>query len=331
MQDLKSLMKCELLEFKEDPATWAQYGKFSIEPFESGWGVTVGNALRRVLLSSIEGSAVTAVQIDGVIHEFSPLPGIREDVTDVILNLKGLVLQSYSDNETLYLDVKGVPGALRRVTARDIRPNPNVEIINPDHYLAELEEDGHLSMRIFVGRGKGYREAEEDTYHSYDVIPVDAIFTPVRKVNFQVVDTRVGQFTNYDKVLLEIWTNGAITPQQAFRRALELLVEEFSHLLNLLREHIGEPVARRVGEEAVPKEEREMNVEELELSVRAYNCLKRAHINTVRELLEIVQNRPEDLKKIKNLGQKTYEEILGKLEKLGYRLGEKKDTGSDQE
>lgn len=330
MQDLKSLMKCELLEFQEDPVTHAQYGKFVIEPFESGWGVTVGNALRRVLLSSIEGSAVTAVQIDGVIHEFSPLPGVREDVTDIILNLKGLVVRSYTDSETLYLDVKGTPGSLRRVTARDIRPNPNVEIINPDHYLAELEETGHLTMRIFVGRGKGYQEAQEDTYRTYDIIPVDAIFSPVRKVNFQVMDTRVGQFTNYDKVILEIWTNGAITPQYAFRRALELLVDEFSHLLQLLKERIGEPVTERVsGEEAASREEREMTIEELELSVRAYNCLKRARINTVRELLEIVQNRPEDLKKIKNLGQKTYEEIIGKLEKLGYRIGETREIGSD--
>lgn len=290
----------------------------------------MGNALRRVLLSSIEGAAVTAVQIDGIIHEFSPLPGVREDVTDLILNLKGLVVRSYSESETLYLDVRGIPGALRRVTARDIRPNPNVEIINLDHYLAELEENGHLSMRIFIGRGKGYREAEGDTYHTYDIIPVDAMFSPVRKVNFQVMDTRVGQFTNYDKVLLEIWTNGAITPQQAFRRALELLVEEFSHLLNLLKERIGEPpLGVGPGEEKASLEEREMTIEELELSVRAYNCLKRARINTVRELLEIVQNRPEDLKKIKNLGQKTYEEIIGKLERLGYRLGEKREAGSD--
>lgn len=327
MQDLKSLMRCELLEFHEDPVTHAQYGKFVIEPFESGWGTTVGNALRRVLLSSIEGSAVTAVQIDGVIHEFSPLPGVREDVTDIILNLKGLVVRSYTDSETLYLDVRGTPGALRRVTARDIRPNPNVEIINPDHYLAELEETGHLTMRIFVGRGKGYQEASEDTYRTYDVIPVDAIFSPVRKVNFQVMDTRVGQFTNYDKVILEIWTNGAITPQYAFRRALELLVDEFSHLLQLLKERIGEPLpGKGPAEGEVFQEEREMTIEELELSVRAYNCLKRARINTVRELLEIVQNRPEDLKKIKNLGQKTFEEIIGKLEKLGYRVGEAKDA-----
>lgn len=329
MQDLKGLMKCELLEFREDPVTHAQYGKFVIEPFESGWGITVGNALRRVLLSSIEGSAVTAVQIDGVIHEFSPLPGVREDVTDIILNLKGLVVRSYSDNETLYLDVKGTPGALRRVTARDIRPNPNVEIINPDHYLAELEEDGHLTMRIFVGRGKGYQEAAEDTHRSYDIIPVDAIFSPVRKVNFQVVDTRVGQFTNYDKVILEIWTNGAITPQYAFRRALELLVDAFSYLLQLLRERVEEPVPGKEFEGGATSEEREMTIEELELSVRAYNCLKRARINTVRELLEIVQNRPEDLKKIKNLGQKTYEEIIGKLKKLGYRIEETKEVGSD--
>ncbi len=326
-EDLKDVTRIDILELREDPVTREQYGRFSIEPLESGWGITVGNALRRVLLSSIEGAAVTAVKIDGVIHEFSALPGVREDVTDIILNLKGLVLRSYSEEEkVLRLEVEGVPGSLRKVTARDIVPVSDVEIINLDHYIAELDEDARLSMSLFVARGKGYQEASERVTYEHDVIPVDAIFTPVRKVNFQVVDTRVGQFTNYDKVILEIWTNGAVSPQHSFKRALDLLVEEFSLLAKLLRLKAEEGVLEKeVLREMVSGEEREVSVEDLELSVRALNCLKRARINTVRDLVEIIRTRPEDLKKIKNLGQKTYEEILEKVNRFGYKLEEKKN------
>ncbi|HQE24749.1 MAG TPA: DNA-directed RNA polymerase subunit alpha [Candidatus Atribacteria bacterium] len=326
MLDIKDMTRCDLLDWEEDCTTKVQYGKFSIEPLEVGWGITVGNALRRVLLSSIEGAAVVGVQIEGVIHEFSSLPGVREDVTDLVLNLKGLVLRSYSDEETLYLEVEGVPGQLREVTARDIKPNSNVEIVNPDHHLAEIDEDGKLSMRISVGRGRGYREVEEkDVGQDYDFIPVDALFSPVKKVNFQVLDTRVGQLTNYDKLIIEIWTNGAITPQQALSQSLDLLTREFSRFGKLLKEKTAEDEAVEEAPEDETMAEVETSVEELELSVRASNCLKRANIRTVQELVEILQTRPEDLKKIKNLGQKTFEEIVEKVQKWTEEMEKKEE------
>jgi len=330
MYDLRELMKCEIVEVREDIQPPNLYGKFLIEPLEAGWGITIGNALRRVLLSSIEGSAVTAVQIEGVMHEFSVLPGVREDVSDIILNLKGLVLKSHSKEEILYLDVKGEPGHIKVVTGADIQKNSNVEIINPDHYIAEVNEEGHLVARIYVARGKGYQEADETKYRELDIIPVDSVFTPVKKVNYQVLDTRVGQFTNYDKLVVEIWTNGAITPQEAMERALELLRDNFSYLLELLRERIGETgVKADTSEETLEEFEEEVPIEDIDLSVRAINCLKRAKINTLRELLEVVRNRPEDLKKIKNLGQKTYEEILEKVQQrfLSSSNAEKRGVG----
>ncbi len=327
--DRKGSVKLEIVEVREDPLTKEQYGRFSIEPLESGWGITIGNTLRRVLLSSIEGAAVTAVRIEGVIHEFSALPGVREDVTDIILNIKGLVLRCHSQEEQLLrLEVEGVPGMLRKVTARDIIPTSEVEIVNLDHYITEIDEDARLSMQLFVSRGKGYQEASERTTYEYDLIPVDAIFTPVRKVNFQVVDTRVGQFTNYDKLILDIWTNGAITPQQSLKKALDLLTEEFDYLSKLLKSKVEEGISgEEVAWETVPEGEKEISVEDLELSVRALNCLKRARITTVRELVEIIRKRPEDLKKIKNLGQKTYEEILEKVSRFGYDLRDSKGEG----
>jgi len=328
MLDIRNITRCDLLDWEEDHTTKVQYGKFSIEPLEVGWGITVGNAIRRVLLSSIEGAAVTGVQIEGVIHEFSSLPGVREDITDIILNLKGLVLRSYSDEETLYLEVEGTPGELREVTARDIQPNSNVEIINLDHHLAEIDEDARLSMKISVNSGRGYLEVEGgEIKEDYDFIPVDALFTPVRKVNFQVLDTRVGQFTNYDKLIIEIWTNGAITPQQALSQSLDLLTGEFSRFGELLKEKIVENVSTEEAEEDEEMAEPETSIEELELSVRAYNCLKRAHIDTVQELVNVLQNRPEDLKKIKNLGQKTYEEIVKKVQKWSSEAESREEKG----
>ncbi|HOA98709.1 MAG TPA: DNA-directed RNA polymerase subunit alpha [Candidatus Atribacteria bacterium] len=329
MLDIRDITRCDLLEWEEDHATKVQYGKFSIEPLEVGWGITVGNALRRVLLSSIEGAAVTGVQIEGIIHEFSSLPGVREDIIDIVLNLKGLVLRSYSDDEeTLYLEVEGVPGELREVTARDIQPNSNVEIINLDHHLAEIDEEAKLSMKISVKKGRGYLEVEgRDIKEDYNFIPIDALFTPVKKVNFQVLDTRVGQLTNYDKLIIEIWTNGAITPQQALSQSLDLLAEEFSRFGGLLKEKIGESEPAEEVEEDEETSEAETSIEELELSVRAYNCLKRAHIDTVQELVSILQERPEDLKKIKNLGQKTFEEIVEKVEKWSSEVESKEEKG----
>lgn len=328
MLDIKDITRCDLLDWKEDHATKVQYGKFSIEPLEVGWGITVGNALRRVLLSSIEGAAVAGVKIDGVIHEFSSLPGVREDITDITLNLKGLVLRSYSDEETLYLTAEGIPGELREVTARDIKPNSNVEIINLDHHLAEIDEEGKLSMEILVKRGRGYQETEGVEWNeSYDFIPIDAVFTPVKKVNFQVLDTRVGQFTNYDKLVIEIWTNGSVTPQQALSQSLDLLTEEFSRFGKLLKGSIAEDLPAEEVEENKEVAELETSIEELELSVRAFNCLKRAHINTVQELINILHNRPEELKRIKNLGQKTYEEIVKKVEKWNTEVESQREKG----
>jgi len=324
MPDIKEMLKFETIELREDRVTRARYGKFSIEPLESGWGVTLGNAIRRVLLSSMEGVAVTSVEIDNVIHEFSSLPGMREDITDLLLNIKGLVLSSSSlEEEILKIDVRGNEDSdqPRRVTARDIQPNPNVEIINPDHYLAELNHEGHLSMTLYVNHGKGYQETSEKDARDYRNIQIDAIFTPVKKVNYSVVDTRVGQFTNFDKLILEIWTNGSILPQEALKKSLELLVGEITYIYGLVKESMSDSLVAPVD---VALEENEQGedklIEELELSVRAYNCLKRARINTLRELLEIINKRPEDLKKIKNLGQKTYEEIVEKVEKLGFEL-----------
>ncbi len=324
MPDIKEMMKFDIVELREDRNTRAQYGKFSIEPLESGWGVTIGNALRRVLLSSMEGSAVTAVEIENIIHEFSSLPGMREDITDLVLNVKGLVLRSYSEEEEiLRLDVMGNddPDTPRIVTARDIQPSSNVEIINRDHYLAELNREGHLSLTMYVNHGRGYQEITEKSIRDYRTIQLDAIFTPVKKVNYSVVDTRVGQFTNFDKLILEIWTNGAVLPQEALRKSLELLVDELSYIFELIKESTSEETTIPVN--VLPSSSDSGDdklIEELELSVRAYNCLKRARINTLRELLEIINQRPEDLKKIKNLGQKTYEEIVEKVEKLGYEL-----------
>lgn len=324
MPDIKEMMKFETIELREDRITRAHYGKFSIEPLESGWGVTLGNAIRRVLLSSMEGAAVTSVEIDNVIHEFSSLPGMREDITDLLLNIKGIVLSSSSpEEEVLRIDVRGNEDSdlPRRVTARDIQPNPNVEIINPDHYLAELNHEGQLAMTLYVNHGKGYQETSEKIARDYRNIQIDAIFTPVRKVNYSIVDTRVGQFTNFDKLVLEIWTNGSILPQEALKKSLDLLVGEITYIYGLVKESMSDDLATPVD---VALEENEMGedklIEELELSVRAYNCLKRARINTLRELLEIINQHPEDLKKIKNLGQKTYEEIVEKVEKLGFEL-----------
>jgi DNA-directed RNA polymerase subunit alpha len=324
MPDIKEMMKFETIELREDRITRTHYGKFSIEPLESGWGVTLGNAIRRVLLSSMEGAAVTSVEIDNVIHEFSSLPGMREDITDLLLNIKGIVLSSSSpEEEVLRIDVRGNEDSdlPRRVTARDIQPNPNVEIINPDHYLAELNHEGQLAMTLYVNHGKGYQETSEKIARDYRNIQIDAIFTPVRKVNYSIVDTRVGQFTNFDKLVLEIWTNGSILPQEALKKSLDLLVGEITYIYGLVKESMSDDLATPVD---VALEENEMGedklIEELELSVRAYNCLKRARINTLRELLEIINQRPEDLKKIKNLGQKTYEEIVEKVEKLGFEL-----------
>ncbi len=295
------------------------YGKFAIEPLERGFGHTLGNSMRRVLLSSLPGSAVTSVHIEGVQHEFSTIPGIKEDVTEIILNLKLMACKVYSEGtKQLMIDMKG-PGEL---TAGDIRTDDEVEIVNKDLHIATLNEDAHLQMQITLDRGRGYVSAEKNKTASMPigVIPVDSIFTPVRKVNYTVEDTRVGQITDYDRLTLEIWTNGTMKPEEAISGAAKILMEHLEMFIGLTDQVI--PVSMVQPEDDRKDKVLEMTIEELDLSVRAYNCLKRAGINTVAEL---VMKNQEDMMKVRNLGRKSLEEVEQKLEALGLSLRPNED------
>ncbi len=290
------------------------YGKFVIEPLERGFGHTLGNSMRRVLLSSLPGVAVSSVHIEGVQHEFSTIPGVKEDVTEIILNLKSMACKMFSDNpKQLIIDMKG-PGEL---TAGDIKTDDEVEIVNKDLHIATLNEDAHLQMQITLDRGRGYVSAEKNKTASMPigVIPVDSIFTPVRKVNYTVEDTRVGQITDYDKLTLEIWTDGSVKPDEAISEAAKILTEQLS-LFTCLNDQVMPVITQEPADERKDKV-LEMTIEDLDLSVRAYNCLKRAGINTVAEL---VQRNQEDMMKVRNLGKKSLEEVEQKLENLGLGL-----------
>ncbi len=307
--------KIECVELSDDNT----YGKFVVEPLERGYGITLGNSLRRILLSSLPGAAVTSVKIDGVLHEFSTIPGVLEDVTDIILNLKALCIKMYTDEERVLRIESDHPGV---VTARDIITDADVEILNPDLKIATIA-DGRLYMEITVAKGRGYVSAERNKRddHVIGVIPVDSAFTPVRKVNYIIEDTRVGQITDYDKLTLEVWTNGSIRPDEATSLAAKILSE-------YLRQFIGLTETINDVEIMVEKEEEEkdkileMTIEELDLSVRSYNCLKRAGINTVEEL---TQRTEEDMIKVRNLGKKSLEEVIQKLRELGLSLKESDD------
>lgn len=290
------------------------YGKFVVEPLERGFGHTLGNSLRRVLLSSLPGVAVSSVHIEGVQHEFSTVPGVKEDVTEIILNLKGLAVKMFTDNpKQVAVDVKG-PCVL---TAGDINVDDEVEIINPDLHIATLNEDAHLQMQLMLEKGRGYVSADKNKNASMPigVIPMDSIFTPIRKVNYTVEDTRVGQITDYDKLTLEIWTNGTLKPEEAISGAAKILSEHLSLFVSLTDQVI--PVSMVQPEADDKGKILEMTIEELDLSVRAYNCLKRAGINNVQEL---VQRNQEDMMKVRNLGRKSLEEVEQKLEGLGLGL-----------
>lgn len=290
------------------------YGKFVVEPLERGFGHTLGNSLRRVLLSSLPGVAVSSVHIEGVQHEFSTVPGVKEDVTEIILNLKGLAVKMYTDNpKQVVVDVKG-PCVL---TAGDINVDDEVEIINPDLHIATLNEDAHLQMQLMLEKGRGYVSADKNKNASMPigVIPMDSIFTPIRKVNYAVEDTRVGQITDYDRLTLEIWTNGTLKPEEAISGAAKILSEHLSLFVSLTDQVI--PVSMVQPEDDKKEKVLEMTIEELDLSVRAYNCLKRAGINSVAEL---VQRNQEDMMKVRNLGRKSLEEVEQKLEALGLGL-----------
>lgn len=291
------------------------YGKFVVEPLERGYGTTLGNSLRRILLSSLPGAAITTVQIDQVLHEFSTIPGVVEDVPQIILNLKKLALKIYSDEvKTLEIDVQGE----RVVTAADILHDSDVEILNPDLPIATLAEDGALRMRMTAKRGRGYVPAEANKTEdmAIGVIPVDSIYTPVERVNYHVENTRVGQMTNYDKLTLEVWTNKSLRPEEAVSLGAKILSEHLNIFINLTDQ--AQKAEIMVEKEEDQKEKvLEMTIEELDLSVRSYNCLKRAGINTVHEL---TQKTEEEMMKVRNLGRKSLQEVQEKLAELNLSL-----------
>ncbi len=290
------------------------YGRFIIEPLERGFGNTLGNALRRVLLSSLPGVAVTNIKIEGIAHEFSTIPGVTEDVAELILNLKTMSAKLYSDQpKTVMIDVKGPA----EVKAEDILTDDELEFMDPDMHIATLNEDAHLQMTLTFDKGRGYVSADKNKYPSMPIgtIPIDSIFTPVRKVNYTVVDTRVGQITDFDKLTMDVWTDGSVQPDEAISLAAKILTEHLSLFVSLTDQVTT--ISFTDLEDDKKEKVLEMTIEELDLSVRAYNCLKRAGINTVNEL---VQRNQEDMMKVRNLGRKSLEEVEQKLEALNLAL-----------
>ncbi|WGD60733.2 DNA-directed RNA polymerase subunit alpha [Bacillus velezensis] len=306
--------KIETVEISDD----AKFGKFVVEPLERGYGTTLGNSLRRILLSSLPGAAVTSIQIDGVLHEFSTIEGVVEDVTTIILHIKKLALKIYSDEEkTLEIDVQGEG----TVTAADITHDSDVEILNPDLHIATLGENASFRVRLTAQRGRGYTPADSNKRDDQPigVIPIDSIFTPVSRLSYQVENTRVGQVANYDKLTLDVWTDGSTGPKEAIALGSKILTEHLNIFVGLTDE--AQHAEIMVEKETDQKEKvLEMTIEELDLSVRSYNCLKRAGINTVQELANKTE---EDMMKVRNLGRKSLEEVKAKLEELG--LGLRKD------
>ena len=308
--------KIERVEIGEN----SRYGKFVVNPLERGFGQTLGNSLRRVLLNSLPGVAATSVRIEGVQHEFSTVPGMKEDVAELILNIKLLSAKLYTDQPKIVkIDAKGPC----EVTAGDILADDEVEIVNPELHIATLSEGAHLEVQITLEKGRGYVSAERNKQLAVErnkvmpigVIPVDSIFTPIRKVSYSVEDTRVGQVTDYDKLTIEVWTNGSILPKEALASAAQIITNNMRLFIdltvNVVRVDYNEP------ETDDKSKVLEMTIEELDLSVRAFNCLKRAGINTVSEL---VQKNQEDMMKVRNLGKKSLEEVEQKLIALGLSL-----------
>lgn len=311
----KQLIRPRRIEVQTDTAT-GFYGKFVAEPLERGFGTTLGNVLRRVLLSSLQGGAVTSVRIEGVQHEYSTIPGVVEDVTDIVLNLKEVRLRMHSpEPRVMTLEAKGP----RRVQASDIRTDAMVEILNRDHHIAELSENTSLKMEMSVRMGKGYVPAERNLEEGAPIgtIPIDAIFSPVRKVNFTVSNARVGQQTDYDRLVLEVWTDGSILPADAVAYASKILKDQLTVFINF-DEGVEMPEEAGVLEEGAVNENLFKPVEELELSVRAYNCLKNADIRYIGEL---VQRSEQEMLRTKNFGKKSLNEIKDVLQEMGLSLG----------
>jgi len=294
----------------------ANYGKFIVEPLERGYGTTLGNSLRRILLSSLPGTAVTSVKIDGILHEFSTIPGAKEDVTEIILNLKKLAVRLSGPENTKRAIINAV--GPKEVTAADIIADADMEIFNPDLHIATLEDNATLVMELNLSKGRGYVTAEQNKTENTPiaVIPMDSIFTPVVKVNFTVENTRVGQVTDYDKLILEIWTDGSISPKEGVSIGAKIMQEHLNLFIQLTEDTNSLEIM--VEKEQDQKEKAlEMTIEELELSVRSFNCLKRASINTVEEL---THKSEEDMMKVRNLGKKSLDEVKLKLEELGLGL-----------
>ncbi|EOD01019.1 DNA-directed RNA polymerase subunit alpha [Caldisalinibacter kiritimatiensis] len=291
------------------------YGKFVVEPLERGYATTLGNTLRRVLLSSLPGAAVTSIKIQGVLHEFSTIPGVLEDVSEIILNIKDIAAIMHTDEPvSLRIEAKGPCD----VKAGDIISGPDVEILNKDLHIATLEEDAEFLMEMEMEKGRGYVSAERNKKEDQPigVIPIDSIYTPVKKVNFSVENTRVGNVTDYDKLILEVWTDGTIKPDEAVSLGSKIVNEHLNLFINLT-EHVSEVEIMVEKEEDEKEKVLEMTIEELDLSVRSYNCLKRAGINTVEELTHKTE---EDMMKVRNLGKKSLEEVKNKLAELGLSL-----------
>jgi DNA-directed RNA polymerase subunit alpha len=317
----KGFQRPKRLDFERETLT-DRFGRFYAQPFERGFGTTIGNALRRVLLSSIEGAAITAVQIDGVLHEFSPIKGVVEDATDIILNLKQLPLKCHVDyTKTLTLRVDK-PGPVR---AKDIEADADVEILEPEAHIATVSEGGKLHMQLRVKRGRGYVAADRNFDEDLGIgwIPIDSVHSPVKKVNYLVEAARLGQTTDYDKLTLEVWTNGSVTPGDAVSLAAKLVRDHLNIFINLDDDEDEDvDVAAEPARIGVANEHLDKSVEELELSVRSYNCLKNANIRTIREL---VQKTETDMLKTKNFGRKSLNEIKEILQTMGLSLGMKLD------
>lgn len=304
----------EVAEISDDK----KYGRFTLEPLERGYGTTLGNSLRRIMLSSLPGAAVSQIKIQGVLHEFTTIPGVKEDVTEIVMNIKELAIRNNcptNEPKIAYIDVTG-EGV---VTAGDIHVDQDIEIINPDLVIATLDSaDSKLYMELTITKGRGYADAEKNTVDNsaVGVIPIDSIYTPVERVNIQIDNTRVGQITDYDKLTIEVFTNGALAPDEAISLAAKVLSEHLNLFINLSEN-------AKTAEVMIEKEEDdkekvlEMNIDELELSVRSYNCLKRASINTVEEL---INKTPEEMMKVRNLGRKSLDEVFAKLKELGLEL-----------
>ena len=304
------------IECVENPGD-GSYGKYVVEPLERGYGTTLGNSLRRILLSSLPGTAATSIKIAGIQHEFSTIPGVKEDVTDIVLNVKGIVAKIHSEGmKTVYIEAVGPC----EVTAGDIKSDGDVEVLNPDLHIATLGEGATLNMEITMNHGRGYVSADRNKTPQtvIGVIPVDSIYTPVHKVNYTVENTRVGNMTDFDKLTLEVWTDGTITARDAVSLAAKILCDHFA-LFTDLSETVGRSSTVVEKTETQRDKVLELTIEELDLSVRSFNCLKRANINTVADLISKTE---DEMMKVRNLGRKSLEEVINKLAMMGLSLAD---------